>query len=107
MNDLTLDPRNLQAIQPDCLTTYLQVHGWQADRPFLDNAMLWTFPAASPEDAPEILVPLRHDLLDYLPRMREALQTLESVEHRPQREILHDLLSSESNLSHPNGVKSL
>lgn len=42
----------------------------------------------------EILLPLTREVRDFVPRMAEALRTLEAAEARPQRAILDDLVST-------------
>ncbi|MFS8117651.1 MAG: hypothetical protein ACMG55_04055 [Microcoleus sp.] len=87
------DSQTLETIDLNKLKNYLQTHGWHQDQPFLDNATLWHKPTADGEEL-EILLPNRQNLGDYAARIREAIQTLENAENRPQVEILSDLLSS-------------
>jgi len=87
------DSQTLETIDLNKLRTYLQTHGWHEDQPFLDNATLWHKPIADGEEL-EILLPNRQNLGDYAARIREAIQTLENAENRPQVEILSELLSS-------------
>ncbi|MGB7891911.1 MAG: hypothetical protein WCF82_08420 [Microcoleus sp.] len=53
---------------------------------------LWHKPTADAEEF-EILLPNRENLGDYAARIREAIQTLENAENRPQLEILSELLT--------------
>ncbi|MFM9265805.1 hypothetical protein [Tychonema sp. BBK16] len=87
------DSQTLDTIDLNKLRTYLQTHGWHEDQPFLDNAILWHKSAADGEEL-EILLPNRENLGDYAARIREAIQTLENAENRPQVEILSELISS-------------
>lgn len=92
------DSQTLKSVEPPQLAAYLQAHGWHEARPFLDNATVWLLGNGSTGEY-EILLPLKQTLGDYTARIREALQTLEAVEQRSQREILIDLLSSIPNTS--------
>ena len=87
------DSQTLATIKLNQLRNYLQTHGWHEDQPFLDNATLWHKPTADAEEF-EILLPNRENLGDYAARIREAIQTLENAENRPQSEILSELLTS-------------
>ena len=87
------DRQTLETIELNQLRNYLQTHGWHQDQPFLDNATLWHKPTTDGEEL-EILLPNRQNLGDYAARIREAIQTLENAENRPQVEILSELLSS-------------
>jgi hypothetical protein len=87
------DSQTLETIDLNKLRTYLQNHGWHEDQPFLDNATLWHKSTADGEEL-EILLPNRQNLGDYAARIREAIQTLENTENRPQAEILSELVSS-------------
>ncbi|MEG5067092.1 hypothetical protein QUB33_26160 [Microcoleus sp. B3-A4] len=86
------DSQTLETIKLNQLRDYLQTHGWHEDKPFLDNATLWYKPTADAEEF-EILLPNRENLGDYAARIREAIQTLENAENRPQIEILSELLT--------------
>ncbi len=86
------DSQTLETIDLNKLRTYLQTHDWHEDQPFLDNATLWHKPTADGEEL-EILLPNRENLGDYAARIREAIQTLENAENRPQIEILSELIS--------------
>ena len=87
------DSQTLETIKLNQLRNYLQTHRWHEDKPFLDNATLWHKPTADAEEF-EILLPKRENLGDYAARIREAIQTLENAENRPQVEILSELLTS-------------
>ncbi|MDF0552575.1 hypothetical protein [Kamptonema sp. UHCC 0994] len=87
------DSETLETIDLNQLRNYLQTHGWHEDKPFLDNATLWHKPTAKGEEF-EILLPNRPNLGDYAARIREAIQTLENVENRPQLEILSELFTT-------------
>jgi hypothetical protein len=87
------DSKPLETIDLNQLRNYLQTHGWHQDQPFLDNATLWHKPTAEGEEF-EILLPNRQNLGDYAARIREAIETLENAENRPQLEILSELLTT-------------
>ncbi len=86
------DSQTLETIDLNRLRNYLQIHGWNEDKPFLDNATLWHQPAAEGEDF-EILLPKYQNLGDYVDRIREVIQILEDVENRSQFEILSEILT--------------
>ena len=77
------DSTTLETIELNQLRNYLQTHGWHEGQSFLDNATLWHKPTADAEEF-EILLPNRENLGDYAARIREAIQTLENAENRPQ-----------------------
>lgn len=92
------DAEILKTIEPQQLRDYLQAHGWYEDRPFLDNATIW-LKQDSDRGEFEILLPLKQNLGDYVPRIREAIETLEIVENRSQLEILSGLLTTPNNIT--------
>lgn len=85
------DRTMIATITPDHLRAYLTGQGWHLAHPFLDHAEIWST-SDSVAEAPQILVPTSTTLGDYLPRIREALIALETLENRPQAEILLDLI---------------
>jgi hypothetical protein len=87
------DSQTLETIDLNQLINYLQTHGWHEDQPFLDNATLWHKQTAEGGEL-EILLPNRQNLGDYAARIREAIQTLENAENRPNIKFLSELLSS-------------
>ncbi len=92
------DAEILKTIEPQQLREYLQAHGWYEDRPFLDNATIW-LKQDSDRGEFEILLPLKQKLRDYVPRIREAIETLEIVENRSQLEILSELITTANNIT--------
>lgn len=85
------DSETLQTVNLNQVRNYLQIHGWNEDKPFLENATIWHKPVAGEEF--EILLPNQQTLGDYAARIREAIQILETVENRSQSEILADLIT--------------
>ncbi|MCC3413017.1 MULTISPECIES: hypothetical protein [unclassified Microcoleus] len=85
------DSETLQTVNLNQVRNYLQIHGWNEDKPFLENATLWHKPVAGEEF--EILLPNQQNLGDYAARIREIIEILESVENRSQSEILADLIT--------------
>lgn len=85
------DSETLQTVNLNQVRNYLQIHGWNEDKPFLENATLWHKPVAGEEF--EILLPNQQNLGDYGARIREIIEILESVENRSQSEILADLIT--------------
>lgn len=88
----------LKTIEPQQLRDYLQAHGWYEDRPFLDNATIWLKQDTDRGEF-EILLPLRQNLGDYIPRIREAIETLEIAENLSQTEILSELFINANNIT--------
>ncbi|MDZ8028787.1 MAG: hypothetical protein RMY36_017750 [Nostoc sp. SerVER01] len=80
------DAEIIKNIEPQQLREYLQSHGWHKDRPFLDNATIWHKQAEKGEF--EILLPSTKDLGDYLPRIRELIETIADSENVSYLEIL-------------------
>lgn len=74
------DSETLQTVNLNQVRNYLQIHGWNEDKPFLGNATIWHKPVAGEEF--EILLPNQQTLGDYAARIREAIQILETVEKR-------------------------
>jgi hypothetical protein len=98
MNLTVQDNEILKKIEPQQLKDYLQAHGWYEDRPFLDNATIWLKQDADRGEF-EILIPLRQSLGDYVPRIREAIETLEIAENLSQTEILSELFTAANNIT--------
>lgn len=92
------DNEILKTIEPQQLRDYLQAHGWYEDRPFLDHATIWLKQDADQGEF-EILLPLRQNLGDYIPRIREAIETLEIAENLSQSEILSQLFTTAHNIT--------
>ena len=85
------DSETLEKVDINQLRQYLQICGWYEDQPFLENAILWHKTTAGEEF--EILLPKQQNLGDYVARVREVIEILESVENRSQIEILADLIT--------------
>jgi hypothetical protein len=98
MNLTVQDNEILKRIEPQQLRDYLQAHGWYEDRPFLDNAIIWLKQDTDRGEF-EILLPLRQNLRDYIPRIREAIETLEIAENLSQAEILSQLFTTAHNIT--------
>lgn len=87
------DPDALRALGPLDLTAYLRSTGWrQVDR-LADKGVVWTWSSTNGGEF-EILLPLSRDLADFVPRMADALSTLERSEKRSRLEILRDLTTA-------------
>ncbi len=98
MKVIVSDTDILKTIELKQLRDYLQVHGWQEDYPFLDNATIWH--KQEPERGEfEILLPNRQNLGDYVVRLREAIATLEAVENCSQIEIMRELITAMPNFT--------
>ena len=91
------DAEIIKNIEPQQLREYLQSHGWHEDRPFLDNATIWHKQAEKGEF--EILLPNTKDLGDYLPRIRELIETIADCENLSHLEILSEFLKNYPHLT--------
>ncbi len=94
MNGISLDVDMLKGIEPNALVAHLQATGWRQDRPVYEAAAAIWFKSTETGESLELLLPLKPDWVDYAMRVREALQTLEIAEKRPQIEILGDLVTT-------------
>lgn len=86
------DAEIIKNIEPQQLREYLQSHGWYEDRPFLDNATIWHKEAQKGEF--EILLPSTKKLGDYLPRVRELIETIADSENLSYLEILNEFIKN-------------
>ena len=86
------DAEIIKNIEPQQLREYLQSHGWHEDRPFLDNATIWHKQAEKGEF--EILLPSTKNLGDYLPRVREIIETIADSENLSYLEILNEFIKN-------------
>ncbi|MDZ8259838.1 hypothetical protein [Nostoc sp. ChiQUE01b] len=86
------DAEIIKNIEPQQLKEYLQSHGWHEDRPFLDNATIWHKQAEKGEF--EILLPSTKNLRDYLPRVRELIETIADCENLSHLEILSEFIQN-------------
>ena len=87
----------IKNIEPQELRDYLQSHGWHKDGQFLDNATIWHKQVVE-EGEFEILLPNTKNVRDYIPRIREAIETLAASENLSQLEILSDFINNYPNL---------
>ena len=93
----------IKNIEPLELRNYLQSHGWYEDGQFLDNATIWHKQVV--EEGVhrrcglfEILLPNTKNVRDYIPRIREAIETLAASENLSQLEILSNFINNYPNL---------
>ncbi|MHC5860884.1 hypothetical protein [Nostoc sp.] len=86
------DAEIIKNIELQQLREYLQSHGWHEDRPFLDNATIWHKEAQKGEF--EILLPSTKNLGDYLPRVRELIETIADSENLSYLEILNEFIKN-------------
>ncbi|MBD2526658.1 hypothetical protein [Nostoc sp. FACHB-133] len=86
------DAEIIKNIEPQQLREYLQSHGWHEDRPFLDNATIWHKEAQKGEF--EILLPSTKNLGDYIPRVRELIETIADSENISYLEILNEFIKN-------------
>ncbi len=91
------DAQIIKNIEPQELRNYLQSHGWYEDGQFLDNATIWHKQVVG-EGEFEILLPNTKNVRDYIPRIREAIETLTASENLSQIEILSDFINNYQNL---------
>lgn len=91
------DAQIIKNIEPLQLRNYLQSHGWYEDGQFLDNATIWHKQVVG-EGEFEILLPNTKNVRDYIPRIREAIETLAASENLSQLEILSDFINNYPNL---------
>lgn len=87
------DAEIIKNIEPQQLRDYLQSHGWYEDGQFLDNATIWHKQVVE-EGEFEILLPNTKNVRDYLPRIREVIETLATSENLSQLEILSDFINN-------------
>ena len=91
------DAQIIKNIEPLQLRDYLQSHGWYEDGQFLDNATIWHKQVVE-EGEFEILLPNTKNVRDYIPRIREAIETLAASENLSQLEILSNFINNYPNL---------
>ena len=91
------DAQIIKNIEPLELRDYLQSHGWHEDGQFLYNATIWHKQVIE-EGLFEILLPNTKDVRDYIPRIREAIETLAASENLSQLEILSNFINNYPNL---------
>jgi hypothetical protein len=96
MKALFRDPTALKNISPNQLAAYLQQKGWREETHIDQKASIWIIENGTEDE--EVLLPLNTDFRDYSFRVSEILQTLESIEQRPQADIYNNLLDSLSDV---------
>ena len=92
------DSSTLTTLKPLEVASYLRVHGWRQEADIGDKGSVWLLPAADGRDEADITLPLRRDLGDFGLRMGDVLRTLAEVEQRPEAVVLHDLMTTSSDL---------
>jgi hypothetical protein len=97
MNASIRDPAELRKIEPNQVEAYLEKHGWQRKSYIDQKASVWTIADDSEEKA-EVLLPLDTSFRDYIFRISDILQTLETIEHRSQFDIYKNLIESLSDI---------
>lgn len=91
------DTEALQSLGPAEVALYLRSHEWKLSREIGNKGAVWRKNQGMLH-APELLLPLRHDLDDYAERMAEVLQTLETDEGRSQLDVLHEITDSTADI---------
>lgn len=86
------DTESLRALRPLELAAYLRSRGWREAERLGERASVWLAERGTEEV--ELLLPLDPTLGDYLPRMAEAVSTLEATESRPASELLGDVAAA-------------
>jgi hypothetical protein len=86
------DTESLRALRPLELAAYLRSRGWREAERLGERASVWLAERGGEEL--EILLPLDPALGDYLPRIAEAVSTLEAAESRPAAELLGDVAAA-------------
>lgn len=83
----------IKNIQPQKVQTYLQQKGWQQQQKIGDKALIFTLPHAENE-AWEIFLPLKPEIVDFCRRLDEVIETLALSEGRSPREIMSELITN-------------
>jgi hypothetical protein len=92
------DSDTLNALKPLEVASYLRVHGWRQEMEIAGKGSVWLLPAGDGREEADITLPLRRDLGDFGLRMGDVLRMLAQVEGRPELEVLHDLMTTSSDL---------
>jgi len=82
----------LEALRPLEMAAYLRSHGWREAQVVPGKGSIWSTGANG--NTFEILLPLNHNLADYLTRLHQALETLALAEGRPPTQVWEDLTTS-------------
>lgn len=85
------DREALASIRGHNLRDYLEDHGWLESGPW-SGGRATLYLKGSEKGSQHILVPARHDTLDYAERTYDAVSTLSTVEGRSQLDIFCDLV---------------
>lgn len=97
MKAIITDIEALQSLGPAEVALYLRSHEWKLTREIGNRGAVWQ-KNQEKSHAPEILLPLRHDLDDYTERMAEVLQALEADEGRSQLDVLREITDSTADI---------
>lgn len=100
---LRLPKKQLEALTPAAVESYLRAHGWEAD-PALSTAKVGVYRRPG-DSGSEVLVPRDPGFIDYALRLGDVVQALAAVERRTAWEVLEDL-SGRHPHSSPNGPVS-
>jgi hypothetical protein len=92
------DSTILRAVRPHDVVAYLRAQHWREREHHEGQYAIWQ--RKSDNEPVEILLPLNKAYRDYATRIAEALQTLEAVEQRSQRDILADIQNVACDVTH-------
>ncbi|MBI4747057.1 MAG: hypothetical protein HY774_01090 [Acidobacteria bacterium] len=85
-------PSEIQNVGPLNLSDYLKKTGWKQERELPERVSFWVNHDQGATQR-RILLPLQEHFFDFEMCIEKALKTLEAFEHRPQSEILQDIVS--------------
>jgi len=91
------DVGTLKSLRPLEVAAYLRAAGWREVSSAANKWSTWLSSKVNGEEA-EIVLPLDHTLGDFALRMGDVLATLEAIDERDQIQILHDLLTTSSDV---------
>ncbi|MBD2593491.1 hypothetical protein H6G74_04000 [Nostoc spongiaeforme FACHB-130] len=86
------DAEIIKNTEPQQMREYLQTRGWHEDQAFLENATIWHKQVEKGEF--EILLPNTKNIADYVPRVREFIQTIADCENISYLEILSEFIQN-------------
>lgn len=92
------DSSTLTALKPLEVASYLRVRGWRQEAEIGDKGSIWVLPAVNGREEADIVLPMRRSLSDFALRMGDVLRTLAAIERRRETEVLHDLMTGNSDL---------
>ena len=98
MTAVVHDPSALSGLKPLEVASYLRVHGWRQEAEFDGRGSIWVLSGTADRDEADVSLPLRRDIADFRLRMNEVVRTLAQVECRREEAIIHDLLTTGSDL---------